>query len=231
MEFNSPVQYAKHLASYLADPSTIRARVKDEFGRAPSVDIIRKIREDVTKTKRVEGYALCDSRYSPLFKCGHEETADNIVTDINGYDRCRACEEAKYQAMQRREAVRQARIRAQVAKENAEREAKRVQIKPVLDRLISKPATDRPRIGTELIHQAAKFFGITFEDIVGKDRHQIFVDARFVVALIMRERGLSLPQIGRFMGRDHSTIKNLTDKAAVRIARNPAMLKALEALR
>lgn len=231
IEHNTPTSYAKYLAGYISDPSTIRARVKDEYGRAPSVDIIRKIREELTKSKRVEGFSLCDSRYSPLFKCGHEESADNIVTDINGYDRCRACEEEKYQAIQRREAARQARIRAEMAREKAEREAKRVQIKPILDSLIRKPPSDRPRVGTELIHQVAAFFKMTFEDIVGKDRNRLFIDARCVVALIMRERGLSYPQIGRFMKRDHSTIINLIEKADERIARNPSMLKALEALR
>jgi len=35
-----PVAYAKRLASYLRDPSTIRARTRDFFGRAPSLDII-----------------------------------------------------------------------------------------------------------------------------------------------------------------------------------------------
>lgn len=231
IEHNTPISYAKYLAGYISDPSTVRARVADEYGRAPSVDIIRKIREELTKIKRVEGFSLCESRYTPLFKCGHEESADNIVTDMNGYDRCRACEEAKYEAMQRREAVRQARVRAQMAKERAEREAKRIQIKPVLDRLIKKPASDRPRVGTELINQVAAFFKLTFDDIVGKDRSRLFIDARCVVALIMRERGLSYPQIGRFMKRDHSTIINLVEKADERIARNPLMLKALEALR
>lgn len=231
IEHQSPVSYAKHLATYLKDPSTIRAHVKTKYGRAPSVDVIRKIQREIRKTERVDGYQLCESRYRPHFKCGHPETEDNIVIGLNGIDKCKACEDAKVRRAEEKEAARQARMRAQLARERAEREAKRASIENLLERLIRKPAPNRPRVGTALIQEAAAFFKITYDDIVGPDRARIFIDARCVVAIIMRERGLSYPQIGRFLKRDHSTVINWIDKAAERMARNPSMLKALEALR
>lgn len=232
MEFNSPVQYAKHLASYIPDPSTIRARVLDDFGRAPSVDIIKKIREDVLKSKRVEGYSLCDSRYRPLFRCDHPESEDNIVIGLNGIDKCRMCEEEKALAAQKREEKRREILRRKLVMEKAAKEAQaRTDIQKVLQTIIDTPPSQRPRLGTEVIQKVAEIFKMQPSDIIGKDRHEVYIDARCAVALIMRERGLSYPQIGRFMDRDHSTIINLTKKAAMRIQRNPLILVALERLR
>lgn len=233
MEFNSPVQYAKHLASYLTDPSTIRARVKDEFGRAPSVDIIRKIREEQVKSSKLfAGYRTSDYRYRPLFKCGHPETEDNIVIGLNGIDKCRQCEEEKARIVKQREAERREVLRRQLEQEKAVREAaRRVDIEKTLQTVLLDPPTNRPRLGTEVIRLVAEMFKMDPADIIGKDRRTIYVDARCAVVLIMRERGLSYPQIGRFMDRDHSSIVNLTRNLAKRIERNPLILVALERLR
>ncbi len=40
----------------------------------------------------------------------------------------------------------------------------------------------------------------------GPDRHKQFVEARWVAWAEMVDRGYSYPQIGRFFGRDHSTV-------------------------
>ena len=232
IEFTSPVNYAKYLAGYISDPTTIRARVKEEFGRSPSVDIIRKIREEAVKSKRVEGFSLCESRYRPLFKCGHPETEDNIVIGLNGIDKCRQCEEEKARIAKAREANRREVLRRKLEQEKAVREAaRRVDMEKALRTILETPPTNRPRLGTEVIRQVAEMFKMEPSDIIGKDRHEIYIDARCAVALIMRERGLSYPQIGRFMERDHSTVINLTRKAAKRIERNPLILVALERLR
>lgn len=230
-DFATPVSYAKHLASYISDPSTIRAHVKTEWGRAPSIDIIRKMMEEVRKPKRIEGYSLCESRYRPLFKCGHPETANNIVIGLNGIDKCKACEDRKWRLAKQREDARQARIRVQLIRERMEHEAKLAEIKETLAKVAPPDGPKRKLIGNELIAEAARFFNLTHADVVGEDRHSLFVDARCVVSLIMKERGLSFPQIGRFLKRDHSSIINLVRKAPERMARNPSMLKALEALR
>lgn len=43
---NTPVAYATYLARYIADPSTIRVRTLEQFGRAPTLARCRKLRED-----------------------------------------------------------------------------------------------------------------------------------------------------------------------------------------
>ena len=44
-DHSTPSSFARYLASYVSDPSTIRARTIDQFGRAPSVDECRAMRE------------------------------------------------------------------------------------------------------------------------------------------------------------------------------------------
>jgi hypothetical protein len=39
-----PAAYARHIARYIACPSTVRARTIEEFGKAPSLDEIRQMR-------------------------------------------------------------------------------------------------------------------------------------------------------------------------------------------
>lgn len=232
IEHYTPVSYAKHLASYIKDPSTIRAHVKTEYGRAPSVDVIRKIQAELRKTDRVDGYQLCESRYRPLFKCGHPETEDNIVLSMNGIDKCRQCEEAKAKALAEREQKRRAILKQKMEQERAIREAlESVKIQKTLQVILETPPSDRPRLGTEVIRRVAEMFKVTPQDIVGKARHRILIDARCAVALILRERGLSYPQIGRFMDRDHSTVIHNVRLAHERSVRNPLILKALELLR
>lgn len=51
--------YARRLTQYISDASTVRARTLDHFGKAPSVDAIRKMRDmHLVLTRRVsdEGY-------------------------------------------------------------------------------------------------------------------------------------------------------------------------------
>lgn len=79
--------------------------------------------------------------------------------------------------------------------------------------VIQSPATsDIPTIAHELIEAVASFFGFTTAEITGADRRITYIDARSVVAQILRLRGWSAGQIGRQLNRDHSTILNLLDK-------------------
>lgn len=232
MEHFSPISYAAQLASYISDPSTIRARVLDEYGRAPTIEQCRNLRAQKVREKEViNRRRIGGKRFAATFRCGHPQTDANTVIGMNGNDRCASCEKRKIAAEKKRQEEREAVERARAAQEAAEREAKRVKIEQALNRLVKKVPAERPRIGTALLGKVADFFGLTPADLIGKRKFDILVDARTVFALIMRERGLSYPQIGRFMERDHSTVINLTRKAAKRIERNPLILVALERLR
>ncbi len=61
----------------------------------------------------------------------------------------------------------------------------------------------------ELIAAAA---GMTGADIRGPGRTREVVEVRRVVAHYMRGQGLTLPAIGRYLGRDHTTVLNLLSR-------------------
>lgn len=57
------------------------------------------------------------------------------------------------------------------------------------------------------ISASAAYFGITADDILGPGRNSRFVKARNAAAYIMRHRdGASYPEIGRRLGRDHTSV-------------------------
>lgn len=225
----TPTSYARYLAGYINDPSTIRVRVKEEFGRSPSVDIIKAIIETRQAKDKVANQE-CDARFRSRFTCGHPETADNILLGENGRDYCRTCEEAKINVKRQRELDKHMRERAAIALKEAERDARLVKIEKSIKTILTTEPK-RPRLGGETIKAVANYFKLEASDIVGRKGSRIFVDARIAVTLIMRDRDLSYPQIGRFLNRDHTTIIHLARMAPERILKNPKIIAAVEALR
>jgi chromosomal replication initiation ATPase DnaA len=55
----------------------------------------------------------------------------------------------------------------------------------------------------------AELFKIAVADLIGPRKKAILVDARSVVALILRNRGLTLAEIGHLLHRDYSSISYL----------------------
>jgi len=78
----------------------------------------------------------------------------------------------------------------------------------------------------QIIYRVAKSHGVSFADIKGTSRKQMYVLARQEAAYRLRmERGLTLQQIGKLLGhKDHTTIlhaiktheKRLTERTATR---------------
>lgn len=61
---------------------------------------------------------------------------------------------------------------------------------------------------SDIISEVANQFGIHKRDIVGPSRFGFLMPARFALYKVLRERGMSLPAIGRWCGgRDHTTIR------------------------
>jgi hypothetical protein len=58
----------------------------------------------------------------------------------------------------------------------------------------------------------AKEHGYTVEDILGKSRTKHLVAVRRLCILMLREKNYSTTEIGRVMGRDHSTIVHALNK-------------------
>lgn len=58
-----------------------------------------------------------------------------------------------------------------------------------------------------------QLFMVTRRALEGSQRHRTISRARFVAALVMRWAGLSYPEIGHAMNRDHSTAIYYVQKA------------------
>lgn len=65
----------------------------------------------------------------------------------------------------------------------------------------------------EIIRAVALEHGLQPRDLLGRDRFGHFIAARREAMVRLREAGFSYPQIGRFLGRDHSTIVFHVNKA------------------
>ena len=230
LEPASPLSMANHLASYISDPSTIRVRVMEHFGRAPSLDQCRNLRQKKLNEAKQAAHGQ-NVRFRALFRCGHPESDDNLLLCSDGIDRCKMCADARQSEAEKRERARQERLRITIAKERAEREAINHKIEDAIALIVQQKPVQRSRFSTETLAGVARRFMLTVADLKGRDKHDIFVDARCAFALIMKERGASYPQIGRWINRDHSTVVNLIRKAPKRCARNPMILQAVAELR
>lgn len=58
----------------------------------------------------------------------------------------------------------------------------------------------------ELFSRVLRLTGISRREILAPIRESRVVDARFVIMLALRKRGLSSSSIGRLMNRDHTTV-------------------------
>lgn len=56
------------------------------------------------------------------------------------------------------------------------------------------------------IGEIAYKYGLTVDDMIGKRKHKMLMNARRECVAMLRAKGLSTPQIGKIMNRDHSTI-------------------------
>ena len=72
-----------------------------------------------------------------------------------------------------------------------------------------RPPFRERQTGRQLVASVCRDFGITLDEFYGRNRQQLFVSARAVVAQILRERGWSTPKIGQLIERDHSSVLNL----------------------
>lgn len=77
------------------------------------------------------------------------------------------------------------------------------------DRIAQRPLVERLRLKlavAEIATAAAQEAGVALAAILGQTRRQSVARARQRVMFEARQRGLSYPEIGYALGRDHSTI-------------------------
>lgn len=73
---------------------------------------------------------------------------------------------------------------------------------------LAVPKWYRPPVtARDIIERAADLTGIPASDITGPRRHAAICRVRWAVMAALRDKGLSLPQVGARLGRrDHTTI-------------------------
>jgi chromosomal replication initiation ATPase DnaA len=61
------------------------------------------------------------------------------------------------------------------------------------------------------LKQLCEDCGVCYGDVMGRSRFKRVSNVRAVAYLKFREDGLSLPTIGKFFGRDHTTVMKVTN--------------------
>jgi chromosomal replication initiation ATPase DnaA len=77
----------------------------------------------------------------------------------------------------------------------------------------------------------ARRFAVTYDELTGRDRHQRITNARQVLAWILRQYGLSFPEIGALLQRDHTTIQYAVAKIERERGADEQVRRALDALK
>jgi len=80
--------------------------------------------------------------------------------------------------------------------------------------------TGREEYVQELVRQAARAMGVTPDAIYGPRREQAIVEARWAVIARLYEQGWGLVDIGRALGRDHSSIHHALQRIEPRMRMN-----------
>lgn len=224
MSFDTPQSYARQLATYISDPSTIRARTLAEFGKSPSLEACQKFRAD--HVKKFVPYKKA-SKVGDWY-CDHPRVPDNVETALNGNDRCKICAssaKSKLREARAREVEIDRRRRAAI---RLERERKLARVKALYIIEGDKP---RPRLITETLDRIANSFGITREELTGYCKEQIYINARSVAVRVFRDSGLSYPRIASILNKQcHSTVIHLDKTFETRALNNPEIIAALRAV-
>jgi len=70
---------------------------------------------------------------------------------------------------------------------------------------------EQPRVlvtYTDVLHEAARVFKVHHRDILGRAKYDFILPARFGLYKALHLRGNSYSQIGRWLDRDHATVRH-----------------------
>lgn len=189
--------YAERLARYISDPSTIRARTLEQYGRAPTIDAIREMRakwlEKVRSRKEV-GYKSARKNDPKAMKEVPPEPAnDEPPAEV---------------------------VLALALAEPDDQPAVEIVALPGLRYSTMLTPND-------VIEACSTAMGIPSDEIVGAARFKPIMEARMLAAAILRARGNSYPNIGRRIGgRDHTTALSAVRRFFAVLEDRPKMLAA-----
>ncbi len=197
----TPNGLAAKLATYIADPSTIRVQVLGHFGRAPSIDKIKELQARARAKGRQSKY---DEKKFRLECYRHQGPYE---MDADGIDRCTTCKAEK------REAVKAKPERVKALKAPA-----------TLFPSWYKPPVAQPLKPATTLDAVCMVFGLSLAEIKGGARHRQLTEARAVAAQIMHRKGLPYKQIARLMNMHcHSSTRYLILRWDTFCKRNPEL--------
>ncbi len=76
----------------------------------------------------------------------------------------------------------------------------------------------------KVLRVVAHAYGITVDDLTGRDRHKNTAEGRLVAYWLLRTRTqLSFPEIGRVLGKDHTSVISGVRKCVTRRETEPAL--------
>lgn len=183
MEHANATQYARQLAKYIKDPSTILARVRDYYDtRIPTLETVKRFQREANPKPRVS---------VPKGKEYRERESDGEDFAVKGLVKPPKVRKARRSAVQFM----------------PRKDPWPSWYKPPAPRSIQYMLPQQA-----LLASVARYHDVSVDDIMGGDRHAAFVDARRIIAAVLMARGWSYPRVGKFIGRrDHSTIINLCE--------------------
>lgn len=73
-----------------------------------------------------------------------------------------------------------------------------------------------------IVTRASELFQVHPRDLLGGYRFQFVTRARFAIYLALRRRGWSYEQIGKFLGRDHSSVIHGVKRAEYMVEKDAA---------
>lgn len=226
----TPTSMAARLAEYITDPSTIRVRVLEHFGRAPTVEQCRNLRRKV-ESRRMKHISFAEEKFRNF--CATHDGPYEMGPD--GIDRCMTCAQERKRAkieqelnhireLQRQKELREKRM-ADRDKRRITESLKGIDLNVKLEHEI-------------LMEQICAIFGISKEELIGGRRVHEFVNARIALTKLLKMRGWSFPRIARLFPRsntksgfaDHTSFIHLHKNYDISARRNPLIARAVEAL-
>lgn len=224
----TPESYAARLARYISDPSTIRVRTLQQWGRAPSLERCRALREKHIAPKRDKEIMRI---HEGNFKCGHSRKESNTYWTESGTQTCKQCRREAYRRAKQRQRESE---RLQFEMETLSREAAEEIVKARSKELEEAAETSALNgiFADELMGMVCRLFDIAYADLIGTKRSRRFVIARIVVVKLLLERGYSRKRIAHRMNRKcHSSIIHLEGLYDEYSKIYPLMANVYEALR
>lgn len=211
----SPESYARKLASYIKNPSTLRVRTLEYWGRAPSVDKCSRFISEANRPAAPHEDETFIPSMLAKWSCGHEVNADNAYLKDTGDYGCIICRR-KMQA----DAAKRYREKKAREKLLAEEQANRRAVLAFPKKRAHKSTARFVYVNgvmTACLEAVCAASHMLPNEVTGKGRAAEGVICRAVVYTLARRADLSYPEIAKWMKRDHSSVLHaLRDSSTVR---------------